>query len=144
MPLKFSNDFCTPCEPTARIWHQGNDPIRRRPIATIIVDVDLEHIKYYQRDTFGKHSTHSLSFNECVVASNKLVSAGKEVPSAHVEILKMEVQNEGKNGQRPNPGNPMTPLGEMYALIYFYIHASACVGGYLSSLLRPEAPPLSF
>ena len=33
-----------------------------------------------------KHSTHSLSFIECVVASNKLAIACK----AHVEMLKVE------------------------------------------------------
>ena len=40
MLLKFGDDFCAPCETIARIWHQGNDPIGRRPIA-IIVDVHL-------------------------------------------------------------------------------------------------------
>ena len=43
MPLEFSNNFCAACEPTARIWHKGNDPIGRRPIA-IIVDVHLPEI----------------------------------------------------------------------------------------------------
>jgi hypothetical protein len=47
MPLEFGNDFCTPCEPIARIWHKGNDPIERGPIAVIVVDVDLQQ---FQRD----------------------------------------------------------------------------------------------
>ena len=55
-------------------------------------------------DTFSKHSTHGLSFNECAVASDKVVSARKEARSAHVEISTMEVQV--KKGQRPNPGYP--------------------------------------
>ena len=42
MPLEFGNDFCMPCEPIAGIWHKGNDPIRRHPIA--MVDVDLPEI----------------------------------------------------------------------------------------------------
>jgi len=41
MPLESGNGFRTPGEPTARVWHKGNDPIRRRFIAMIIVDVDL-------------------------------------------------------------------------------------------------------
>ena len=48
MPLKFGNEFCTPCEPSARVWHEANDPIGRRPIAIIVVDVDLQWIRRYQ------------------------------------------------------------------------------------------------
>ena len=45
MSLEFTDDFCPPCEPTAWIWHKGNDPIRRRPVAIIVVvDVDLPEI----------------------------------------------------------------------------------------------------
>ena len=36
MLLKFGNDFCTACEPIARVWYKGNDPIRHRPIAMIV------------------------------------------------------------------------------------------------------------
>ena len=45
----------------------------------------------------AKHSTHSLSFIEYVVASNKLASARK----AHVEILKVErfKMGEGREGE---------------------------------------------
>ena len=42
MALEFGNDFCMPCEPIAGIWHKGNDPIGRHPIA--VVDVDLPEI----------------------------------------------------------------------------------------------------
>ena len=52
-------------------------------------------------NTFGKHYTHSLSFNECAVVSDKVVSARKEGRSAHVEISKIE----GKKEQRPNPNH---------------------------------------
>ena len=45
MCLEFGNDFCTPCEPIAGIWHKGNDPVRHRPIAVVdVVDVDLPEI----------------------------------------------------------------------------------------------------
>jgi len=43
MLLKFGDDFCAACEPIARIWHKGNDPIGCHPIA-IIVDVHLLEI----------------------------------------------------------------------------------------------------
>ena len=42
MALEFGNDFCAACEPIAWIWHKGNDPIGRRPIA--IIDVHLLEI----------------------------------------------------------------------------------------------------
>ena len=43
MLLKFGEDFCTACEPIARIWHKGNDAIGHRPIV-ISVDVHLPEI----------------------------------------------------------------------------------------------------
>ena len=52
-------------------------------------------------DTFTKHFTHSLSFNECAVASVEVVSAGKEAFSAHVAISNMDVQNAGGQERRP-------------------------------------------
>jgi hypothetical protein len=57
-------------------------------------------------DTFSKHFTHTLSFNECAVANHKVVSAGKEARSAHVEISKMEVQDEG--GQERTAPKPQS------------------------------------
>ena len=48
MPLEFSDDFCTPCEPNARIWHKGNDPIGRRLNAIDVVDVDLQETERHQ------------------------------------------------------------------------------------------------
>ena len=45
MPLEFGDDLCAACEPIARIWHKGNDPIGRRPIA--IID-DLQDIQCRQ------------------------------------------------------------------------------------------------
>ena len=47
MALEFGEDFRTPCEPSARIWHEGNGPIRRRPIVIIVVD-DLQQIPSHQ------------------------------------------------------------------------------------------------
>ena len=45
MALQFGNDFCPPCEPIALVWHEGDDPIDRRPIAVVdIVDVHLPHV----------------------------------------------------------------------------------------------------
>ena len=47
-------------------------------------------------DTFSKHYTHCLSFNECTVVSNNVVSACEEAHSAHDEISEMVVQDEGR------------------------------------------------
>ena len=46
MPLEFGDDFRAACEPIARIWHEGNDPIGRHPIA--IIDIDLQEIQHRQ------------------------------------------------------------------------------------------------
>jgi hypothetical protein len=35
MLLEFGDDVCTPCEPIAWVWHEGNDPIGRRPIDVV-------------------------------------------------------------------------------------------------------------
>ena len=48
IPLEFRNDFRAACEPVARIWHKGNDPIEHRPIAIIVLDVDLQEIQRHQ------------------------------------------------------------------------------------------------
>ena len=48
MPLEFGDDLHAACEPTARIWHKGNDPIGRRPIG--IIDVDLQDVQCHQLD----------------------------------------------------------------------------------------------
>jgi hypothetical protein len=45
MPLEFGDGFCPACEPIARIWHKGHDPIGDRPTAIVdVVDVDLPEI----------------------------------------------------------------------------------------------------
>ena len=45
MLLEFGDDCCAPCEPIAGAWHEGNDPVRRRPIAIVdVVDVHLPAI----------------------------------------------------------------------------------------------------
>ena len=40
MPLEFDYGFCTPSEPSARVWHKGDDPSR-----LIAMDVDLQQIQ---------------------------------------------------------------------------------------------------
>ena len=65
-------------------------------------------------DTFSKCYTHSLSFNECAVVSDKMVSARKDARSAHVEISKMDVQDAGgkdRTAPKPRP-HPIMPRGE--------------------------------
>ena len=45
MPLQFGNNFCPACEPIAWVWHEGDDPVGRRPIAVVnVVDVNLPHV----------------------------------------------------------------------------------------------------
>ena len=45
MPHEFGNDFCTPCEPIAGVWHKGNDTIGCCLIAIVdVVDVHLPEI----------------------------------------------------------------------------------------------------
>ena len=64
-----------------------------------------------------KHSTHSLSFIEYVVARNKVVSARK----AHVEMPKVErfKMGEGRKEERLQAGRPpILPRGERM-LVYF-------------------------
>ena len=69
----------------------------------------------------AKHSTHSLSFVECVVASNKVASARK----AHVEMPKVERfrMREGRKGEHPEAKRPPNmPPGEcMFWFIFKYI-----------------------
>ena len=48
MPLEFGDDFCAACETVARIWRKWNDPIGRRPIAIVVVDVDLQETERHQ------------------------------------------------------------------------------------------------
>ena len=48
MALEFGDDLCAACEPIARIWHKGNDPIGHRP--TAIIDVDLQDVQRHQLD----------------------------------------------------------------------------------------------
>ena len=135
MCLEFGDDFCAACEPTARIWHEGHDPVGRRPIAIIVVDVDLQEIQYgHQPASVSKHSTHSLGFIECAIASNKVVSARK----THVEISKMETFVMGKEGKesarRPEHPKLWQPL-----FVYFYT-VPTC----LSFLLQPSSSSFSF
>ena len=73
MALKFGDDFCPPCEPNARLWHNGNDPIRRRAIAT--VDIDLQEVPRHQlAGRLSKCSTHSVSCAECAATNRNVMS----------------------------------------------------------------------
>ena len=46
MTLEFHNDFCPACEPSARVWCKGYDPVRHRPIAVVgVVDEHLREIR---------------------------------------------------------------------------------------------------
>ena len=81
-------------------------------------------------DTISKHSTHGVSFNECAVASNKVVSARKEARSAHVEISTMEVQV--KKGQRLTAPKPGIPQGPMIAQLSHEVRV--CFGLFLHTL----------
>ena len=55
MPLEFGNDFCPPCEAIAWVWREGDDPIKRLPIAVVdVVDVHLPHV-------------HSISLVHCYI-----------------------------------------------------------------------------
>ena len=72
--------------------------------------------------TFSKHSPHRLGFNECAIASDKVVSARKEARSAHVEMSKMEVREERGQGRtvpkRRRP--PITPRGDVCLGLFLY------------------------
>ena len=89
MPLEFIDDFCPPCEPIACIRHKGNDSIRRRPIAIVVV-VDLDLPPHHQFHSLEHLPTHSVDGIEGVVASNEVLSARENIRSAHVETLKVE------------------------------------------------------
>jgi len=70
MPLEFGNDFCLPREPIARIWHKGNDPIGRCPIA--IIDVHLPQIH-----TISLEHLHDNILLTVLAALNVLLLAAK-------------------------------------------------------------------
>ena len=73
-------------------------------------------------NTFSKHSAHSVSFIECVVASNKVMSARKKICSTHVEKPKVERfrMREGRKQRACKAEDPQ--LGhEVNVLVYFYL-----------------------
>ena len=46
MSLEFHNNFRPACEPSAWVWCEGDDPVRRSPFAVVgIVDVHLWEIR---------------------------------------------------------------------------------------------------
>ena len=72
-------------------------------------------------DTFSKHFTHSLSFNECAVVNNKVVSTRKEGCSAHADISKMDVQDEG--GQERTAPKPAQSCHEVNTCLCLLLQA---------------------
>ena len=78
----------------------------------------------------SKHSTHSqVSINECAVVSVKVVSARKEARSAHVEISKMKMRDEGgQERTAPTPRAPNHAMRSKRACVYFYRYANTCPG----------------
>ena len=76
-------------------------------------------------DTLNKHSTHSqVSINKCAVVSVKVVSARKEARSAHVEISKMDVQDEGRKERRALKAQSCREV--KHACVYFYRNTNTC------------------
>ena len=90
MPLELGDGVCAACEPVARIWHKGNDPVGRHPIAITVVDVKLQEIATPSASLLDIWSKYFTRIIERVVASKKVVSAREKARSAHVEIPKLE------------------------------------------------------
>ena len=85
MLLEFGDDFCTACEPVAGVWHEGNDPFRRCPIAGVdVVDVHLPEINAIRLlGGLPSYSTHSISCIERTAADGNVMGIWKNVCSAH-------------------------------------------------------------
>ena len=96
MTLEFGDGFCTPCEPTARIWHKGHDPIGRRPIA-VVVDVDLP--RHQQAEQISRCFTHGISCIERTTTNGDVMSIFKDVLSGHSEWSKMRVRDQDEAGK---------------------------------------------
>ena len=77
-------------------------------------------------DTFS-NTTHSPSFNECAVAGVKAVSAREETRSAHAEISKMEVQDEGGQQRTAPKPRPQSFHEGNACLCLFLQHARTCL-----------------
>ena len=143
MPLEFGDGFCTPCEPSARVWHNGNDP--RRPIAGIIVmDVNLNRsIAISLLDGYLKWTFHSHQWMCC----REQQSGERPQRSSLRSCWDIEDGRSGWGRGRKNSAQTQetfcksafdTDRGtrSMCALVYFYIHASPCLGFPTFSLLR--------
>ena len=72
MPLEFGNDFCAACEPIARIWHKGNDPIGCRPVAIIVV-VDV-HLLEIDTISLVHQNTYIITILLTVLAAMNMLS----------------------------------------------------------------------
>jgi hypothetical protein len=131
VPFEFGNDFCTPCEPIARVWHKGNDPIGRRPIAVVdVVDVDLPEIHAISLlRGYLSCSTHDISCIQRAAANGNVMSICKNVCSAHSEWSRMGVRDQDEEGKERSPGNP---------------HASTCMDFSDSPSTSPSPSSFSF
>ena len=138
MTLEFVDDFCTPCEPIAWIWHKGNDRIGHRPIS--VVDVNLPEIQLAEK--IPNCSTYRVSCVECAAAHGSATSVSKNVRSAHSEWSKMSVRDQDEKGkERGMLGRQKTQsYHEVNACVdlflIFYRRASTCLG-------FSDSPPLS-
>ena len=130
MPLECGNGFCTPCEPNARIWHKGNDPIGRRSIAIIFVDVDLQQFQRHHlawRIPLVKIPlTVWASMNVPLLATKWWAPAKRLAPlMSRYRWWRFRIR-VGKKGQHPNVGDPQSRdevlvMITRRALVYFYI-----------------------
>ena len=105
MHLEFRDGFCTPREPSARVWHKGNDP--RCPIA---VDVDLQKIQRRQLASWIPLTNIPLTVK--LASMNVLLLASKWwAPAKKLDPLMLRYRRwtfrmrEGKKEQRPNPNH---------------------------------------
>ena len=129
MPLMFGNDFCTPCEPIAWIWHKGNNPIGRRPISIVdVVDVDLPEIHAVSLLSISNCSTHTVSCIEGATAHGSSMSVCKNVSSAHSAWSKMSVRVRDEGGKERGAlgcqETPIMPRGERvcWSIFKLYIY----------------------
>ena len=139
MHLEFRDGFCTPSEPSARVWHKGNDP--HCPIA---VDVDLQKIQRRQLASWIPLTNIPLTVK--LASMNVLLLASKWwAPAKKLAPLMLRYRRwtfrmrEGKKEQRPNPTHAMR---RRRACVYFYRNANTCPVFSDSPVLHSSQSPL--
>jgi len=98
MFLEFSNNLCAACEPSARVWHEGNYCIGYRSVTKVVTDVYLQaRSAFFTRepDSF----THDSGCVHCA-AHDKVMSARQNIRSAHTEVEKTLVDGRKLNGAK--------------------------------------------